>query len=229
MAARNRTNPLALAVLVCLYERPMHPYEIATTLRQRGKHESVRLNYGSLYSVVDSLRRRGLVVAKETERPGRLPERTIYGLTDAGRLEMADWLTELVSTPIKDYPSFEAALSFLPALPPGDVVALLEERAQRLEFELAAWDSTRELIKKKRLPRLLWIESDFHATLLQAEFQFVVKLAADIKSGALDGMEWWRQSHERGDGPVTPPPFDDGISPAPRQRPSSETEAKEDT
>ena len=56
MASRNRNNPLALAVLICLSERPMHPYEVATTLRQRQKHESVRLNYGSLYAVVASLR-----------------------------------------------------------------------------------------------------------------------------------------------------------------------------
>ena len=34
----NRRNPLALAVLVCLAERPMHPYEVGTVLRQRAKH-----------------------------------------------------------------------------------------------------------------------------------------------------------------------------------------------
>ncbi len=188
MALRNRSNPLALAVLVCLYERPMHPYEMATTLRQRGKHESVRLNYGSLYSVVESLARRGLVAPKETVRAGRLPERTVYALTDAGRLEMADWLTELVSTPVKDYPSFEAALSFLPALPPHEVAALLEDRARRLELELAAWEATRGLVRKRRLPRLLWIEGDFHAALLRTEFEFVEQLAADIRSGTLEGF-----------------------------------------
>src|SRR5579862_9883199 len=106
-----RANPLALAVLVCLYERPMHPYEVAATLRQRQKHESVRLNYGSLYAVVDSLEKRGLIAAEGTERSGRLPERTIYGLTDPGRIEMHDWLTDLISTPVNDYPEFEAALS----------------------------------------------------------------------------------------------------------------------
>ena len=26
MTARNRANPLALAILTCLHERPMHPY-----------------------------------------------------------------------------------------------------------------------------------------------------------------------------------------------------------
>ncbi len=63
MPPRNRSNPLALAVLICLAERPMHPYEAATTLRQRGKQFSVRLNYGSLYAVVESLERRGLIEA----------------------------------------------------------------------------------------------------------------------------------------------------------------------
>src|SRR5215472_9019665 len=111
--ARYRSNPLALAVLVCLAERPMHPYEVATTLRQRQKHESVRLNYGSLYGVVDSLERRGLIEAQETRRSGRLPERTVYRLTEAGRIEVHDWLTELLSTPVKEYPAFQAALSFL--------------------------------------------------------------------------------------------------------------------
>ena len=161
MAGRNRSNPLALAVLICLYERPMHPYEVATTLRQRNKHESVRLNYGSLYAVVASLEQRGLIAPQETAAGGRLPERTVYDLTDAGRIETHDWLTDLISTPVKDYPSFEAALSFLPALPPDDVVGLLRERAQRLEFELAQAQASRELIEKKRLPRLFWVEEEF--------------------------------------------------------------------
>src|SRR5438067_936296 len=82
MPTRSRTNPLALAVLACLYERPMHPYEVAQTLRQRAKHESIRLNYGSLYSVVEALDRRGLIRARETLREGRRPERTVYESTD---------------------------------------------------------------------------------------------------------------------------------------------------
>ncbi len=127
MPARHRSNPLALAVLVCLAERPMHPYEAATTLRQRQKHESVRLNYGSLYAVVASLEKRKLIAPQETERKGRLPERTVYRLTGTGRIELHDWLTELLSTPVKDYTSFEAALSFLPTLPPDD--------ESRLEFD----------------------------------------------------------------------------------------------
>ena len=215
MPVKNRANPLALAVLVCLAEKPRHPYEIATTLRQRQKHESVRLNYGSLYGVVESLERRGLIEAQETKRSGRLPERTVYRLTDGGRIEVHDWLTELLSTPVKEYPAFQAALSFLPALPPGDVAALLAERAQHLEAQLAQAAATRELADKAGLPRLFWVEGEFETVLREAELGYVRRLIEDIESGALDGQQWWQEMHARSaDEPVAPPPlrgqFDEG-------------------
>jgi DNA-binding PadR family transcriptional regulator len=207
MSARSRSNPLALSVLVCLYERPMHPYEIATTMRQRRKHESVRLNYGSLYAVVGSLERRGLIAPQQTVRAGRLPERTVYRITDAGSVEMHDWLTELVSTPVNDYPAFEAALSFLPALPPDDVVALLEERAHRLEAELAQEHAVRELVEKRQLPRLFWVEAEFRILLREAELGYARKLAREISEGTLAGMEWWREVHASGAEQMWPPPL----------------------
>src|SRR5579864_7867916 len=115
----------------------MHPYEVAQTLRERAKHDSVRLNYGSLYSVVESLEKRRLIAARETVREGRRPERTVYAITDAGEREFVDWLSELVSVPVKEYPQFEAALSFIVALPPDDALGLLTTRANRLELTIA--------------------------------------------------------------------------------------------
>jgi len=207
MSTRNRSNPLALAVLISLYERPMHPYEVATTLRQRNKHESVRLNYGSLYAVVASLERRGLISPQETAREGRLPERTVYDLTDAGRVETHDWLTDLIATPVKEYPAFEAALSFLPALPPNDVVGLLEERAMRLETEIAQARASQEVADKMGLPRLFSVESQFRIILLEAELDFARSLATDIVSGALGGVDWWKSVHDGSGEQVALPPF----------------------
>lgn len=206
MPRRNRTNPLALAVLICLYERPMHPYEVASTLRQRHKDESVRLNYGSLYAVVSSLERRGLIVAQDTEREGRLPERTIYGLTDAGRVEAHEWLAELLAIPVKEYPALAAALSFLPALPPAEAIALLEQRAGRLEIALAQARAALELAQQHGFPRLLWVEAEFDSELRATELAFVRSLAEEISAGALDGLEWWRAIHS-GAAADDPPPI----------------------
>jgi DNA-binding PadR family transcriptional regulator len=204
--SRSRSNPLALAVLYCLLDRPMHPYEVATTLRRRNKQQSVKLNYGALYAVVESLRKRGLIEPTQTERPGRLPERTVYQLTDAGRVEVSDWLADLVSTPTTEYPQFVAALSFLPALPPEQAVDMLKERLRHLAMEEAQATAARELVRKHGLPRLLWVDEEYRDRLRATEIDYVRSLVRDIESGSLEGADWWQQVHERGFDHV-PPPF----------------------
>src|SRR5271165_469083 len=157
MTKRRVSNPLALAVLACLTEHPMHPYEIATTPRSRGKDQSIKLNYGSLYTVVEALQQHALIVMQETEREGRRPERTVYRLTDAGRIELIDWVSELLSMPAKDYSQFEAGLSLMPVLPPDDVAKLLLQRCTLLEMEIAQARSMLVICRESGLHRLFVI------------------------------------------------------------------------
>jgi len=195
-----RSNPLALAVLTSLLEKPMHPYEVAQTLRGRAKHESIRLNYGSLYGVVESLEKRQLIRARETVRAGRRPERTTYEITDTGTREMSDWLSELVATPTKEYLQFEAALSLLPALPPDEALAGLRQRAESLVVEIALVDGAVTAARLRGLPRLFALESEYVQALRRAELDYVERLAKDIESGQLTGADQWRSWYAPGGG-----------------------------
>jgi DNA-binding PadR family transcriptional regulator len=196
MTVRRVSNPLALAVLSCLTERPMHPYEISTTLRSRGKEQSIRLNYGSLYSVVESLTKHGLIRALETTRDGRRPERTVYEITEAGVTECEDWLAELLSTPVREFASLEAGLSLMPLLPPDEVSRLLTDRAERLRAELRGLDASLSVAAEAGLPELFVIESRFRRAMLQAELEFVTALSGDIRSSAFGGTKVWARIHE---------------------------------
>ena len=201
MTRRRVSNPLALAVLSCLTERPMHPYEISTTLRSRGKEHSIRLNYGSLYAVVESLQKHGLIRTRETTREGRRPERTVYEITEAGVTECEDWLAELLSTPAREFTALEAGLSLMPGLPPDEVARLLAERAERLRIELRAIDAAHAEAEARELPELFLVESRYRRAMLVAELDFVTGLAADIRTSAFPGTKLWRRIHElRGDG-----------------------------
>ena len=182
--SRPFSNPLALAVLVLLYERPMHPYEMATTLRERRKEESIKLNYGSLYTVIEQLLREKCIAVREVVKEGRRPEKTVYELTAAGETELIDWMRELVSSPVKEYPQFEAALSLLPALPPEEVTALLEIRLGLLEKAFARFDEEERICREMKLPRLFSLESEYHRALTQAEYKFCKALLADISRDA---------------------------------------------
>jgi DNA-binding PadR family transcriptional regulator len=188
-------NPLALAVLACLTEHPMHPYEMATTLRERGKDQSIKLNYGALYTVVEALQQHGLIVAQETEREGRRPERTVYHLTETGRLELIDWISELISRPVKEYTQFEAGLSLIPVLPPEDTVALLTQRCARLEMEIVQKRSLLRLDAERGVARLHLIESEYLLAMHEAELAWTRQFAEAIRSGTVEGIAEWAAFH----------------------------------
>lgn len=195
MATPRLTNPLALAVLVLLYERPMHPYEMSTTLRERRKEDSIKLNYGSLYSVVASLQKAGLIEARETLREGNRPERTIYAITEPGKARMTDWLSELVSVPKKEFTNFEAALSLMGALDPQEVLRLLELRLSALEMQRTAGEAVKAAAPPN-FPRIFMIEYDFTSALLDAEIAFVRSLVRDMRTKELGGYRLWQRMHE---------------------------------
>lgn len=202
MASKKKvSNPLALAVMALLFERPMHAYEMVSVMKERGKHESVRLRYSSLYSVVAALEREGLIEPRETVREGRRPERTVYGITAVGREEFLTWLRELLSEPAKEYTQFAAGLSFIAALPPEEAAGLLEERVRLLEDEVGKMRSQLdEAVERLKLPRLFLIESEHELVLREAELGWVRGLVREINDGTMDGLSGWRSFHAE---PVT--------------------------
>jgi DNA-binding PadR family transcriptional regulator len=215
------SNPLALAVLALLFERPMHPYEMAATLKDRHKEESIKLRYGSLYTVIDALLARSLIEARETSRAGNRPERTVYILTGAGLDALRDWMRDLLRHPAKEFTQFEAGLSLLPVLPPDEVVTLLRDRALHLsgqvwkmEGELAELSqhdigalSGQELpaaMKGQKFPPLFTIESEYRLAMIRAELAFVTELVRRITEEGFGPVEMWRdiqralaQQHEK--------------------------------
>ena len=194
MAKRKVANPLAFAVLGSLSERPMHPYEISTMLRSRGKDSSIKLNYGSLYSVVAALEKHGFIEAQETVRDGNRPERTVYRLTDAGQNEFTDWLSELIGSPAREYHPLEAGLAYMPGMHPDEVAELLEQRSAAVDAEIEQITAAHEQMTATDFPRVFWVESEFRLALLKAESAYVHQLVEEIRTDALSGVGFWRQA-----------------------------------
>jgi DNA-binding PadR family transcriptional regulator len=189
------SNPLALAVLALLFERPMHPYEMGLLLKQRQKGDSIKLRYGSLYTVIEHLLDRNSIVARETTREGRRPERTVYEITPAGRDELNVWMADLIGNPTKEYPQFEAALSLLPVLPPQQALALLKQRLHLIEQGASRLAGQIEGISVQNFPPLFLIETEYRLALLKAEQSFVAELIRRIESG-WGPLDLWRGIHE---------------------------------
>jgi DNA-binding PadR family transcriptional regulator len=201
MAKRRKvTNLLALSLLSLLMERPRYPYEMATALRERGKDHAIKINWGSLYTIVQNLEKYGLIEAAAVGREGRQPERTTYQITDAGRAELLDWLRELLGVPEREYTRFEAALSECSILGPDEVIRLLTQRLEGLD---AANDTQQAEIEalEAQIPRLFMIESEYNLALRRAEADWVRGLLKELTDGTFPGIDDWRRFFETGQMP----------------------------
>ncbi|MFD0580018.1 PadR family transcriptional regulator [Dactylosporangium darangshiense] len=195
MKRRQVGNLLALAALSYLSRQPMHPYELSKTLRTYGDERSIKFTHGSLYMVIQQLAKAGFVAEQEVSREGARPERTVYGITDAGRAELRDWLRELVGQPQHEYPAFVSALSLVAALTPNEVVALLRERLDGLA---AQRKEAAELIEKSEaegVPPLFLIEEVYRVRLLDAESAFVEEFLAKISDPDEGWGPMWAAAH----------------------------------
>jgi DNA-binding PadR family transcriptional regulator len=201
MAKRRKvSNLLALSLLTLLTQRPMYPYEMASMLRERGKDNAIKVNWGSFYTVVQNLEKYGFIEAVEVVREGRQPERTTYQLTDAGRAELMDWIRELLSVPEREHSRFEAALGESAVVPPDELIGLLQQRLDaleeangRLQAELATLVA--------QLPRLFLIESEYYLAQRRAEEDWIRGLLKEFTDGTFPGLDDWRRFHATGEVP----------------------------
>jgi DNA-binding PadR family transcriptional regulator len=197
---RKVNNLLALSLLSLLSERPMYPYEMASMLRQRGKDNAIKINWGSFYTVVQNLDKYGFIEAVEVAREGRQPERTTYQITDAGRAELKDWLRELLSVPEREHTSFEAALGESGGLPPDELIDLLQQRLAALEKANGRVQAELETLVTQ-VPRLFLIESEYYLALRRAEEEWVRGVLKEFADGTFPDLDAWRRFHATGELP----------------------------
>jgi DNA-binding PadR family transcriptional regulator len=179
-------TPLALAVMTLLMERPMHPYEMKSKMKERGHDQVIRLKGGSIYDTVERLEEGGFITSQAPSREGRRPERTVYAITETGREEITAWMREMLAQPVNDYPQFAAALAFLAVLHKDEVVRLLRARTALLESQIARNEKGLEDLQKTQgIPRLFLVEAEYGVVVSRAEVEWVRSLIRDIEDGTL--------------------------------------------
>jgi len=181
-----RLTPLGIAALALLAERAMHPYEMYQLLVQRREDRVVKVRPGSLYHAIDRLAWKGLVRAVGTEREGNRPERTTYEITSEGRSALTDRVSEMLATPVNEYPEFPLAIGEAHNLPRETVLHLLQCRRMRLQSESEQLATAVAHVTAKSIPRRFWLDVTYQQALLDAEIAWLDDLLTQLETGALE-------------------------------------------
>jgi DNA-binding PadR family transcriptional regulator len=189
-------SPLALSVLELLDERPMHPYELAATMRERHHDMFIRLNFGTLYHTVEMLERTGMILPVERAKEGRRPEKTIYELTEPGRQLLIKVVGEILAQPMREYANFAAGLMFMHHLDAALAARLLGERVVALDALTDKLTRIMAELLDSGVTRLALIELEHKIAMLEAERDWVRRLEGEITAGKLEWVAGIGSGHE---------------------------------
>lgn len=178
-------TPLAMAVLELLHERHMHPYEMTRIMRERRVDYRVKLRPGSLYHTVERLEAQGIIEIVDTQRQGRRPERTVYGLTEQGRDMFVEQVRAMLGTPAQEFPQYPVALSGANELDRADAIGQLRMRLISLRAQIAADQVVVDHVRARNLPEMYWIDLAYVHHQRQSELDWTERLVEDLESGRI--------------------------------------------
>lgn len=127
-----------LIVLGMLKKESMSAYDIQKLVEYRNISKWVKISTPSIYKKTIQLEEKGLIrgtVVKE----GKMPEKAVYSLTEAGEKEFERLMREIASNPIHIFLDFNAVIVNLDSLPPEtrkSCVADIEKNVKQLKAYL---------------------------------------------------------------------------------------------
>lgn len=98
-----------LIVLGMLKKESLSAYDIQKLVEYRNISKWVKISTPSIYKKVIQLEEKGLITS-HTEKDGKMPEKSVYRLTDTGKEEFEKLMLEISCKPINIFLDFNAVI-----------------------------------------------------------------------------------------------------------------------
>jgi DNA-binding PadR family transcriptional regulator len=118
---------------------PMHGHEIRKRAQQDRTELWANVSPGSLYGAIKRMAKDGVIEEERTEQEGRLPTRTIYAITDKGRMELSAHRDAVLEDVRLRTDPMDLALVYSDGLSRDQLRARIEERRRSLAGQVAEW------------------------------------------------------------------------------------------
>jgi len=105
-----------LIVLGMLKKESLSAYDIQKLVEYRNISKWVKISTPSIYKKVIQLEEKGLILSR-IEKNGKMPEKAVYSLTEAGKEEFEKLMLEISCKPINIFLDFNAVIVNLENMP----------------------------------------------------------------------------------------------------------------
>ena len=115
-----------LIVLGMLKKEALSAYDIQKLVEYRNISKWVKISTPSIYKKVIQLEEKGYI-SSNIVKEGKMPEKAIYSLTEAGEKQLENLMLEISAKPIQIFLDFNAVIVNLDALSPENQIKCLTD------------------------------------------------------------------------------------------------------
>lgn len=127
---------MKLVILGALIEGEKHPYDIQQLIKQREMDRYIKFQKGSLYYSIEQLEKNGFIEVSKVIRDTSRPDKTIYRITDKGRLEFEKLALEQLASTEYFYNPINSAIAFSDHIDGEKLCNALKQRIHDLELNI---------------------------------------------------------------------------------------------
>ncbi|WP_422658792.1 PadR family transcriptional regulator [Paenibacillus sp. EC2-1] len=170
---------LRVFILGNLCERNHHPYDVKKMLKGDNMEDVQKINDGRLYYNFEVLLKQGYIEKIEVTREENRPEKTTYGITEAGRKALEEEIYTAFKN-FKDVKSLYSSTVFLKHADPVKLAFLIEEAIQKLQNAINRNVEDWKIIGLKT-PLNVHLVQEHSLNYMELEVSFLKKLLAFVR------------------------------------------------
>jgi DNA-binding PadR family transcriptional regulator len=172
-----------LVILGLLRERPLYGYEIKHIVEEH-MGDWTNIAFGSIYFALSKLAEEEFIEKVAVEQEGNRPSRSVYQITDSGRVEFLRLLREVWSEVERHYFAIDIGLAFIEALPVEEVKEFLRGRLTQLRTIIQHIVTHRaEQLAQEQVPRVAAAVFDHGLAHFEAELAWTQDLLDKVERG----------------------------------------------
>jgi len=171
-----------LAILGFLREKDFYGYELKKVM-ERFMGDWTDIKFGSIYYALERLAHENLVEPVRREKEGSNPARTVYRITDKGRAAFLVMLEENLTKIHKFFMPLDMGLFFGWHVDRNRMVEILRGRAEMMKATIQfLTDQKSFMARNPHLPEIVMMLEKHQVTHLQAEYEYLIELAAFVET-----------------------------------------------
>ncbi|NHJ31794.1 MAG: PadR family transcriptional regulator, partial [Asgard group archaeon] len=127
-----KLNPKELIILSLINEKPSHAYTLEEKIEQRGMRNWTDIGFSSIYRIITSLEKKGLVKSEIIQEKEDARIKKKYTITKKGKEQLRNSVQQALATPSRPKSDFDLGLANIWLLEKEEAIAALEQYQQSL-------------------------------------------------------------------------------------------------